>query len=332
MQHSLKYLLTFFLAMSCQPVLQVLPPIPDASYAKGVSAPFCGVLDGCLIVAGGANFPGKPLLEGGEKKVYDDVWRFDGVSWTRIASMADSTAYGATFQLPGALVFAGGTGRTAVYRLGRTGIEALPPLPVPVDQAGAAVCGDRLFLAGAGFLFSCRAGEWEWRTVAALPEPLVQPVAFASGEWLYLWGGFNPETLELPLRGWKMRIGGTGAWEEGPAIPDGGTFVGAAAAPLPDGRLAVAGGVNRDIFHRALRNTPEDRIPYLSREPAAYRFSRKVYVFDPSEEAWSLLLEDASCALAGPGLACADNLLYVVGGELKPGIRSHKIFTLKLNK
>ena len=34
---------------------------------EGVSAPFAGMSNGSLLVAGGCNFPGKPAAEGGEK-------------------------------------------------------------------------------------------------------------------------------------------------------------------------------------------------------------------------------------------------------------------------
>ena len=118
-------------------------------------------------------------------------------------------------------------------------------------------------------------------------------------------------------------------WSAAAPIPDGGTFVGATGATLPDGRLAVVGGVNRAIFARALHNTPEDRIPYLSKEPAEYQFRKDVYAFDPATETWSLLSTDPACALAGLGVAAfGANALYVAGGELKPGVRSPRIFTL----
>jgi len=89
------------------------------------------------------------------------------------------------------------------------------------------------------------------------------------------------------------------------------------------------GGVNRAIFARALHNTPEDRIPYLSKEPAEYQFRQAVYTFDPAAGTWARPGSVPACALAGPGVAAfGANALYVAGGELKPGVRSPKIFAL----
>ena len=314
-----------------------LKAIPDAAYAKGVSAPFCGVAGDALVVAGGANFPDKSLLEGGAKRVYADIWALEAGEWVHAGLLPDSTAYGATFAVDGALVLAGGNvcGVTTdkVYELtlqdGAAVLRALPPLPEPMEQCGGGV--------GTTGVYACTVGEYVWTRLADLPEPLVQPVAFASGGLLYVWGGFNPETLEVSDKGLVIPIDSSvipaeepeSPWREAPSIPDGGTFVGATGATLPDGRLAVVGGVNRAIFARALHNTPEDRIPYLSKEPAEYRFRQAVYAFDPASGAWTLLGADPACALAGPGVAVRpDGGLYVAGGELKPGVRSPKLFTL----
>ena len=325
-----------------------LKAIPDAAYAKGVSAPFCGVVGDALVVAGGANFPDKSLLEGGAKRVYADIWALESGEWAHAGVLPDSTAYGATFAVDGALILAGGNvcGETTdkVYELklqdGKAVLRALPPLPVPMEQCGWTRDGDRLFLVGGvgtTGVYACTIGSYEWAKVAELPEPLVQPVAFASAGKLYVWGGFNPETLEVSDRGLVIPIGPSvipseakeSPWREAPSIPDGGTFVGATGATLPDGRLAVVGGVNRAIFARALHNTPEDRIPYLSKEPAEYQFRQAVYAFDPASGTWTFLGADPACALAGPGVAVRPaGGLYVAGGELKPGVRSPKIFSL----
>jgi len=311
-----------------------LPAIPDAAYAKGVSAPFCGFIGPVAIVAGGANFPDKPLLEGGAKRVYDDIWAFDGQEWARIGHMPDSAAYGATFPVPEGLVLAGGqvegkpTDKVYLLRLegaDKAVIDTLPPLPEPVAEAGWSFIEGRLFLAGNGKVFSCVTGEYEWEQIADMPVPLVQPVLYAREDRLFLWGGFNPETKAVSPEGWCLSREG---WAKAPRIPDGGTFVGATGAVMPDGNLIVVGGVNLEIFARALHNTPEDRIPYLSKSPEEYRFRTAVYVFDGKN--WTRKADNPLCALAGPGVAVnANGAVLVSGGEIKPGVRSPKSFLLK---
>ena len=209
-------------------------------------------------------------------------------------------------------------------------LDTLPSLPVPAAEAGWSVYDGHLLIAASGSVCCCAVGDYEWRELAAMPEPLVQPVLYACDKGIFLWGGFNPQTLEVCPQGWMLsRDDPDAGWQPAPGVPDCGTFVGATAAVLPDGRLVVAGGVNRDIFARALHNTPEDRIPYLSKEPAEYRFRSSVYVFDGA--CWSEALQDGAFALAGPGVAAAaDGTLLIAGGEVKPGVRSPKIFSIKL--
>ena len=312
---------------------EILPKIPDAAYAKGVSAPFCGILDGCLVVAGGANFPEKSLLEGGAKRVYRDIWALKEGEWNHVGLLPDSTAYGASFSRPGALVFAGGNvcGQTSakVIELRADGsVTELEPLPFPVEQAGWSQNqeGDYFLVGGAGSdkVLRCHGGKWE--VIASLPQPLVQPVAYYNAGKLFVWGGFNPETLLAPSEGLCLDLE-TLQWADAPAIPDGGTFTGTTGAVLPDGRLVVVGGVNKAVFEKALRNTPDDRIPYLSQEPSWYKFRSAVYMFDGKE--WALAGDSPEAALAGPGVAAGDNTVYVSGGELKPGVRSAKSFTFK---
>ena len=326
----------FLMAAACsQPMLKIteLPSIPDAAYAKGVSAPFCGAIGDTLVVAGGANFPDKPLLEGGSKRVYADIWAFSDGAWTHAGELPDSTAYGATFQVSDGLVFAGGNvcGSTTdkVYKVclagGKASVTPLPPLPVPMEQCGWSKDGETLFLAGRDGVFCCREGAYVWQKLCDIPEPLVQPVAYATGGRLYLWGGFNPQTLLAPDTGHCLDLESL-QWGSAAAVPDGGTFVGATGITLPDGRLVVVGGVNRAVFERALRNTPEDRIPYLSRDPEWYRFRKEIYVFDGKIQKWSLYGQTSFAALAGPGVAANVQGVFVSGGELKPGVRSPKTF------
>ena len=318
----------------CPMKITTLPEIPDPFYAKGVSAPFCGILDGALIVAGGANFPEKSLLEGGPKRFYRDIWAFRDGAWQHAGLLPDSTAYGATFALPDQLLFVGGNvcGKASaqVISFSADGVRQAGELPFPVEQAAAARDGSDLFLVGGSTdapVLRCRDGVWE--QIARLPQPLVQPVACARDGKLFVWGGFNPQTLLAPSEGWYLDLE-TLEWASAPGIPDGGTFTGASAAQLPDGSLVVVGGVNKAIFERALRNTEEDRIPYLSHEASWYQLRRAVYVFDG--QAWTLCGEAPEAALAGPGVAALpDGRLYVACGEVMPGVRCPRIFILTLS-
>lgn len=315
-----------------------LPAIPGDAYAKGVSAPFCGTIGETFVVAGGANFPDKPLVEGGSKKLYDEIWTLAGDQWSLAGHLPAPVAYGATFDVRDGLVLAGGSvdgvPSEKVYLLslegGKASLRKLPSLPVGVAEAGAASFGDRLYLVGgvgSEHIYSCQIGEYVWEQAYSLPIPLIQPVAFAAEDALYFWGGYDPVTRRALSDGWCLR---GGKFEQVAGVPDGGTFVGSTGVVLPDGRFAVIGGVNREIFTRALHLTDDERTEYLSKEPGEYRFRRDVYVFSAETALWQLIGTVPECALAGAGAAVYEGKVTVAGGEIKPGVRTPRIFYLPL--
>ena len=64
---------------------------------KGVSATYSAFLNGKLVVAGGANFPGKLGFEGGSKAYYDVILALDtteGKTWKIVGKLPKASAYG----------------------------------------------------------------------------------------------------------------------------------------------------------------------------------------------------------------------------------------------
>ena len=157
--------------------------------------------------------------------------------------------------------------------------------------------------------------------------PRVQPVMAAADGKLWLWGGFagrhDGKEPSLELAG-LVYDPAKDKWSEiqGPATPEGEKVAtgGGAAATLSDGRIAVAGGVNKDIFLDALKNQAPD---YLLHPIAWYRFNPRIFIFDPASGKWTAGNPDAMNARAGASMIAGDNNdLYLFGGELKPRIRT----------
>ena len=69
-----------------------LPDLPGAAdtASLGVSAPFAGIHNGVLIVAGGCNFPDKPVTEGGAKRYYSEIFVLLPEGWKRDRPTASS--------------------------------------------------------------------------------------------------------------------------------------------------------------------------------------------------------------------------------------------------
>lgn len=333
------------LSVSCsepRPVTwQATPPVvsDDTGYGAGVSAMYAGAAGDVLIVAGGANFPDVPAAEGGQKAFYDHIYMYDGEGWHCAGSLPAAAAYGVSCTIGGRLFAAGGANGSGAMKTvlaiepdGNGGVilTEYPELPYAVEQAAGAAIGESLYLFGgiadgepSAALFVLDTGDCEagWRRLAPAPESLVQPVAAASGGRLYVWGGFDSATKCVAGRGYCYDPQ-CDEWSAVAEHPDGGTFTGAAAVTLADGRILSTGGVDREIFSAALR-LPADKIREYQLQPVEYyRFQRALRIFDPASGEWSSVGESECTARAGASLVRFGGGVWLLGGELKPGIRT----------
>src|SRR5210317_328223 len=55
----------------------IIPSINDDGAQLGLASPFAGYHNGVVIIAGGCNFPEKPVYDGGVKKYYDHIYTLD---------------------------------------------------------------------------------------------------------------------------------------------------------------------------------------------------------------------------------------------------------------
>lgn len=92
-----------------------LPGMADTA-SLGVSAPFVGISNGMLLVAGGCNFPDKPVTEGGAKRYYSDIFALDlsdkNAQWQKAGNLPLPVAYGASVTTPEGIVCIGGNNST----------------------------------------------------------------------------------------------------------------------------------------------------------------------------------------------------------------------------
>lgn len=324
------------LAASCAqaPKTAECPAVPEAA---GLSALYAAVLDGSLVVAGGSNFAGKPLAEGGKKQFHDNIYRLEPGGWKEIGRLPEPSAYGACFTLEGKLVIAGGANERGTLRSVRAvapdgRVSILPDLPVPVEQGAACVQGGTVYLLGglsdgAPVTDVLRCADGVWEIHGALPEPMVQPVAFAAGGRLYVWGGYHPTRRESLDYGYEYS---EGTWTRIPGPEAGETLTGAAST-VADGRLIVTGGVDKAVFDQALSLSGDAVQEYLTRPAASYRIRSRIRAFDPASQTWRTLGESPHTARAGAALASArEDILYHIGGEIKPGVRTPAVWKIQL--
>ena len=298
--------------------------------SQGVSAPFAGVSNGHVLVAGGCNFPGVPAAEGGRKVFYSDVYLLQGDrGWLKVGSLTDSVAYGVSVSVPEGVVMIGGTnGRQSLsavtllsYDGSRVVMTALPKLPVALDNMAGAYGGGYIYVAGgqtdgvaANRAYRLKypdGGQWE-RLPDFPGKPRLQPVATVQNgserALFYLLGGYSADGTD---------DGGVcydplyNSWRTTAPIVVGGkpvALVGANAVNSGTSFVVCIGGVDKGIFDQALKGAAAD---YMSHEPAWYKFRATLY-----------------SVLARAGSAVVDYVSngkhrwLVIDGESKPGVRS----------
>ena len=334
-------------------------PTEEQGFDKGVSACYCGVINGYLYIAGGCNFPDKPVAEGGKKRFYKAIYAAklnaegDRLEWKTVGQMPQPAAYGVSVTYENSLILVGGNnetgGLTTAIRLRPTATgmqqEALPSLPHALDNMAGAVVGHILYVVGGNCEGVATQKVWSldlkntakegWKEEPSIPGiARVQPIAAASaGGLLGVWGGFAPKTdskaAQLAMNGASYNAG-CGTWTALPVPTDAlGEEVftgGATAIATPQKGVVVVGGVNKDVFLAAINKLPEG---YLLHEFEWYRFNSRVLCY--RDGAWTQLLQHPSVARAGCALAYWDGWVYVVGGELKPGIRTPEIVRFRVD-
>ena len=356
-------LLTFTILFSmCSKTMNIQSvegfPSAESGYEKGVSAAFSGVIDGTIYLAGGCNFPEDPMAAGAQKKYYKAIYAAPiqdnkQLTWKKIGELPVEAAYGVSITYQNKLILIGGNNDDqsfanviCIQPSGDTvSIDTLPSLPGALDNMAGCLVSNHIYILGGNcngvasnsvWALDMNAADKGWQEMPAMPGTArVQPIAAAiDNEHLGVWGGFAPKSDNQPAtlatEGLSYDIN-TKQWTPLPAPTDNSGEIiftgGSAAVNIPDTGIIVVGGVNKDIFLSALNNLPEG---YLTHEPEWYQFNSQVLLYQQGK--WKSLVQDKEIARAGCNLAYWKDAVYVMGGEMKPRIRTPRIYRIDITK
>ncbi len=274
-----------------------LPPLPGDTVQPGVAGAFSGIIDGMLIIAGGANFRDEMPWRGGQKSFMKDIYvcsvNKDERKWeTYPDSFYSHLAYGVSVTLPDGILCIGGCdaqhASPDVFLMRYDGrefrYEKWPSLPVPLANMSGALVDGKVYIAGGiedinhqkatgNFFVIDINDKWKgWESVVSWPGP---PRAFAvaatgrngDNNCLYLFSGrnFAPDApLEVLSDGYEYNPA-LKQWRRldeanGPLFP----FMAAAAAPAGQKGTLIFGGVSSDLAFREY-NLKKDISAYTSR-------------------------------------------------------------------
>ena len=318
-------------------------PSAEPGIEKGVSACFAGTVDNTLLMAGGCNFPDKPAAEGGEKRFYQGIYAAqitdkNELHWQCVGQLPAPCAYGVSIPLEEGLLCIGGNNAMESFATvveitlnGRQAqLKSYPDLPAKMDNFTGARSGKRVIVSNGAQVFALDLTHLEagWQVLPPLTtKKLGQPVsAFVEGMFCQ-WGGCTPKTdTELTA----LNIAGQSLThplkELLPPKNDAGEEIylgGAAAISLADDAFVAIGGVNKDVFLEAV-NHPQPG--YMTHPVAWYRFNPYICVYQKGK--WHIAGKEQITARAGASLAKHGHDVYLIGGELKPGVRTPDIYRL----
>lgn len=357
MRQLLIFQILFFMAMNSKPLIsqaqitsesvsfeRVLGfPSSEEGIEKGVSACFAGSFKDNLLMAGGCNFPDKPAAEGGAKRYYRGIYKAQVtdkpvLDWKLIGHLPVECAYGVSVQLADGLLCIGGNNAkesfSQVLKIGidadTAKVEALPNLPLPMDNFTGCAIGNQVYVYNGEHLFvldlSRNNPVWKEKTISQ-KEKISQPVSASIKGKFYVWGG---STAKTEAQDATLRISGTCFDDVETPVPapmnmdNEEIFLGGGAAiSLSEELLLALGGVHKDVFLSAV-NHPQPG--YMTHEVSWYRFNPFVSVYDG--HVWKVLAKTPITARAGTTLVKFKNDVYIIGGELKPGIRTPDIYRM----
>lgn len=304
---------------------------------------YAGTHGNILICAGGTNFPGKPMLEGGVKTWTDRVFTLEPGSpaWREAGVLPSPYAYGASASLEDGLLCIGGYDqkghRRDVYLLGVSDgtliVSAFPSLPVALAYTAAAVLDGKVYLTGGCeysgeqdctnrmfMLDSANPGQG-WQELPALPGRgrFLHQMASVNGV-LYVLGGIGlkeengRQVRELLTEAWSFTP--SGGWTRQPDMP---YAIAAAPTPAPVSRSGVIYLLAGDDGS-GRKYTPQTN-------PG---FNNQSLCLDTATAEWH---DGGPIGAPRAVLPCCawEGRFIAVNGELKPGRRSPEVWSISLS-
>ena len=319
---------------------------PAAPMDKAVSGHYAGWIKGGLATYGGCDFPDVPCADGGQKAYYPK-------------------AYGASVQVPGGVVYMGGTDATAsldeclFINAADSTATAVAPLPKALDNFAATYHDGMIWVAGGQtnsvpnkdvYALPFPGKEKAWIVAATMPDncrlqPCIAVQNTAAGYSLFIFGGYGPKTdaqeamvhtdgIYMPVAELKKGNADPTGWKRtSPTLARRayeGTkqmqaIVGSTCSPVGYSHVMFIGGVDHDIFLSAIRGEQDSL--YLRHTPDWYRFREDVLIYHTITDSWGILPGNSLLARAGACLTPEEGGKgwSYSGGELMPGVRSAEV-------
>jgi N-acetylneuraminate epimerase len=340
-----------------------LPVGGNEAKALGVAGAVTGVHKHKLIVAGGANFPHAMPWLGGKKKYSDDLYVYvksgTGISLKQKAQLPFTIAYAASCTTAKGIVVAGGenengiSNKTFLLQLTNDAsvfsIQNLPDLPFAVTNASITVNGENVYLACGEMangvsdqllVFDLNNIAAGWKQLSTIPQQTSHAVLLMNEHIIYLIGGRKRNSngiSDLYNNVFAFDLL-TNQWTEKKSLP---YALSAGTGAVYKNQLLVFGGDKGETFHRteeliAAINEAKDEATKnkLTDEKTALQsahpgFSKEILLYNVINDSWDVI---GNIPYATPVTTTAvtwNNCFFIPSGEIKAGVRSPYILSIK---
>ncbi len=305
--------------------LPALPPAPGQDVQPGLAAPFAGVSENVLLIAGGCN-----------KTYYDNAYALEHnaegeYTWHTGFEIPYQAAYGISITVPEGVICIGGNNNTESFSTvflmkwdpvsKQIKTESLPSLPFSMSRMAGALVNRKIYLAGgysddqpANTFLCLDLSKWgnqifEWEILEDFPgAPRLQAIAVgqnaAEEQHLYLFSGSSyPEDAVDPyiLTDGLEYNPKTETWTKLPDITPNGeqalSLHGGSGIAMGTQHILFTGGINREVL-----------------------------AYHTITQTWIKIQDFPFPGQAGAPMVKWDDGFVVVNGEIKPGVRSPEIY------
>ena len=317
-----------------------LPPLPDR---EGFAAPFAGVSNGALIVAGGANIPGDKWADPFVKKWYDSIFVLENptAKWRVAGKLPRPLAYGVSITTDDGVICLGGSDATRHYadvfllrlKNGALTRKTLPSLPAPRANACGALVGHTIYLAGGietppataalhtFWSLDLDAQEPIWRELDPWPGPeRMLAVAGALNGAFYLFSGARLSAGDdgKPVREYlrdAYRFTTTDGWKRLADLPRAAVAA-PSPAPAADSRLLVlTGDDGLNVTFQPVEKHPG--------------FPKNALSYEVATDTWTVLDSVPISRATAPTVLWQDRVV-IPNGEVRPRVRTPEVWSLRL--
>lgn len=345
----------------------VLPTINKEQSHIGLSGTICGIIGNELFIGGGNNFPSGLPWEGGSKKYYNDVFVYgvknDTLIYSSSFKLPIHVAYAAVAQTPDKIIYAGGENETgAIYTVysiqksyGTSGFDVItwPNLPEALTNAVSVATNYAVYVFGGAnnkgvsnkvwalYFDNIKAG---WKHVSTMPLPTTFAAATLLNGQVYIMGGRckgsdGISKIYNQVFAWDIE---NNTWYEKAKLPE--TVSAATAVTSNDSSILFIGGDKIVVFHEvemlaakiaATSDTTikkELTVIKNNLQKTHPGFSKDVLKYNSVSNTWGPYAQLSFTAPVTTHAFINNNKIYLPAGEIKPGIRTPKIWVGSFKK